>query len=288
MAAESEVRDIIRSTWMSNPGVCALLAPTGSECRLHAGFILGTGKGEPQDDAHNDILTLDMHENMNDGKSYQYFYEATRKFPWATHFVKLDTDTYPFLHMVLPRISSGVDAAKAEGCDNVYLGETWTTDRVSGIKTESLFPPPACGYAIEGDMLRYEVEGGFAWNPKDNKKTYFKCWQFMRGGLYVISRQIALQATESGGAWSKGNDNGYYEDGVLGYNLVNYAREHDMCLSTWDPPSILPFSYDLDMKHHWKADQEKGWLHLRTPAAWQGIEEDLRSEGLLSLLETGE
>eukprot|EP00929_Paragymnodinium_shiwhaense_P021547 TRINITY_DN14018_c0_g1_i1.p1 TRINITY_DN14018_c0_g1~~TRINITY_DN14018_c0_g1_i1.p1 ORF type:complete len:327 (+),score=0.97 TRINITY_DN14018_c0_g1_i1:334-1314(+) len=272
MASDSAVRAVIRNTWMNNAGVCALLSPASPECRVHAGFFLGTGKGEAKDDAHQDILVLNMPENMNEGKTYQYLHEASRKFDWATHFVKLDTDTYPFLHVLLPRISAAAGPAREKGCD-IYLGQLCNEiglRRAMEGKPKNVLPPPACGLPIYGDLLRYEVPGGNAWDPEHNRTTYRKCFTYMRGGLYVISRRIALEATEDGGVWALNKEGA--EDAVTGYNLVNYARNHDRCLHTWDPPT--PQETGLQ---HFAEGSQRGWLHLRADVDWHLVDRELPS-----------
>eukprot|EP00929_Paragymnodinium_shiwhaense_P002124 TRINITY_DN10231_c0_g1_i1.p1 TRINITY_DN10231_c0_g1~~TRINITY_DN10231_c0_g1_i1.p1 ORF type:complete len:432 (-),score=29.60 TRINITY_DN10231_c0_g1_i1:82-1293(-) len=269
MAADVDVRAVIRKTWMNQPSVCGILAPPSADCIAHAGFVLGTGEGEPTDDTYGDIMTLDIYENMNEGKSYQYFYEAARKFPWATHFVKLDTDTYPFLHILLPRISNVSRVAQQNDCD-VYLGMAMMDNEYN---KENVWkrPPETCERPLHGNMLEYRIDGDFVWDAEQHKNTYRKCFGYMQGGLYVISARIALAATAKGEAWS--SDKVGPEDGMSGYHLVDYARRTDTCLSTWDPLTWYPFFLSLT------ATSQKGWLHLFLKKDWRSIDANLTSLG---------
>lgn len=122
---ESRYRDVHRRTWMKSSGpmkVCRVEAPTivthtaPPHCSIFATFLLGS---DPRFDAqvtkeaaiHKDI-TLVLRDDgvpvQDDGlsndslawtvktKVFHWFRLATERFPWATHVMKMDMDTYPF------------------------------------------------------------------------------------------------------------------------------------------------------------------------------------------------
>eukprot|EP00929_Paragymnodinium_shiwhaense_P014846 TRINITY_DN122810_c0_g1_i1.p1 TRINITY_DN122810_c0_g1~~TRINITY_DN122810_c0_g1_i1.p1 ORF type:complete len:416 (-),score=48.56 TRINITY_DN122810_c0_g1_i1:163-1410(-) len=279
MAADVTVRSIIRDTWMRNSQVCTILSPPKPECLVHAGFILGKGKGEPSDDVHDDIIVLHTQENMDEGKSYQYFYEVSRRFGWATHIVKLDTDTYPFLHVLLPRIVNVSAVAQQKGCD-VYLGmfvPGWFPDCQPSEEGCIKKPPCAldCDYPLHGNLENYEHSGddidGAPDDEKPDKTKDDQCWGYMAGGLYVVSRRIALEATAEGLEWSQDKEG--QEDAVTGHHLVEYSRGRDICLSGWDPPN----RHDSIKAANLRGGKERGWMHLADDSRWRLVELELGS-----------
>ncbi len=49
---------------------------------------------------HQDLYLLDCVENMNEGKSFQYFTSVRQDFPEFAYYAKTDTDTYVLFHSV--------------------------------------------------------------------------------------------------------------------------------------------------------------------------------------------
>jgi hypothetical protein len=88
-------RTIIRQTIM-------LMAPAAAVtvrfviCRQEAAGLDPFLWAEVQE--HQDLYLLDCTENMNDGKSFQYFASVRHDFPGYHYYSKADTDTYILFH----------------------------------------------------------------------------------------------------------------------------------------------------------------------------------------------
>lgn len=96
----------------------------------------------------NDVIVLDCAENMDGGKTYDFFSTAARAFPDGTYdyVMKADDDTY----LRLPALASWLSAAARE---DAYLGLEMPCDR------ENFYPfPPfmsGMGYALSWDLVRW-------------------------------------------------------------------------------------------------------------------------------------
>ena len=97
---------------------------------------------------YNDILILNCAENMDGGKTYDYFSTVARAFPNGTYdyVMKADDDTY----LRLPALAAWLSGAARE---DAYLGLVMPCD------TENFYPfPPfmsGMGYALSWDLVQW-------------------------------------------------------------------------------------------------------------------------------------
>jgi hypothetical protein len=97
---------------------------------------------------YNDVLVLNCTENMDGGKTYDFFSTAARAFPNGTYdyVMKADDDTY----LRLPALAAWLGAAARE---DAYLGLEMPCDR------ENFYPfPPfmsGMGYALSWDLVQW-------------------------------------------------------------------------------------------------------------------------------------
>lgn len=103
-------RDVHRDTWMTSPLVCTIADET-EECAMVVYFVMGTiPNGSRQlvgreNTSRADIIELDIVENMNSGKSFEWFRFAALHFRSARFISKGDMDTIIFPREVLRSVS---------------------------------------------------------------------------------------------------------------------------------------------------------------------------------------
>ncbi|CAE8688778.1 unnamed protein product [Polarella glacialis] len=205
-------RDVIRKTWMNQSGACALAKGIKPDCSVYVTFAIAGGSKEVKFD--EDMLVLDTPENMNDGKSFHYFQASSKMFPWATHIAKCDMDVYPYLRSIVRNIESPPDGTPT-GCE-AFLGRPMSHDECGGAKW---CPRKGCKFR-QNDFLKYgEKQGG--------------CWNYMSGGLYIMTRSLASAISGPTGWWAH-NSHGI-EDLTAGRAVTYYAREHHVCVHSWTP-----------------------------------------------------
>lgn len=101
-------------------------------CIVYTGFVIGGNGYDPKrkqwqkllnstngtivDRNQSDVVVLDIQENMNNGKSWAWFHNASRMYPWATHIGKMDDDTYPYFAELLRRVN------QTQGQNLSYIG----------------------------------------------------------------------------------------------------------------------------------------------------------------------
>ena len=93
-AGEFSVREIIRRT-------SKMLAPGTISVKFVICQRISAEMGRQfwaEVQLHDDIILLDCEENMNDGKTCEYFKTAPRYFPNYLYYGKSDTDTYVLYH----------------------------------------------------------------------------------------------------------------------------------------------------------------------------------------------
>jgi hypothetical protein len=126
--------------------------------------VLVVGNSQFEDDGHGDFLRLPIHENIDEGKTFQYFQAAiewfsSHKVPYhpLNGIVKMDTDTavdWPaFSSHILPRLEP-----------MYYLGRR-NSRSVCG--NHEYCPPSDCHDFSDG------------------------CWVYMSGGWYALSLDLA-------------------------------------------------------------------------------------------------
>jgi len=210
VGSATEYQKVIRDTWMNQRGVCNLMGEKvpRAGCSVYTAFVMG--RDYSNDSAwtpSGDGLYLDVQENMNQGKTMAFFRFAARQFPWATHIAKMDMDAFPFLHKVVASLYGSEKPCRAKyeywgakfgskHCENYPFGRTFTDN---------------C--------------------PDDSCVKKLPCADQMNGGMYGLSRDLALEATEPGDVWAQGAAGG--EDGVTGRRLREWSHKNNKCVSMW-------------------------------------------------------
>eukprot|EP00929_Paragymnodinium_shiwhaense_P089264 TRINITY_DN49440_c0_g1_i1.p1 TRINITY_DN49440_c0_g1~~TRINITY_DN49440_c0_g1_i1.p1 ORF type:complete len:426 (+),score=117.06 TRINITY_DN49440_c0_g1_i1:102-1379(+) len=112
---DERIRDIIRQTWMRQPGVCPLHAASREDgsCSMHIVFVVGGGAGEPQ--LQDDVLkveAVDGHRCYGERntenfcglrqKVIAFLRYSADNFRWATHVGRVDQDYFPHFRKTLP------------------------------------------------------------------------------------------------------------------------------------------------------------------------------------------
>lgn len=243
-ADDHEYREVIRATWMRSAimrqgGVCLLSDGHAPGCSVYVTFVIGAkpGAGAASDfpppkqspsrrnkqaawnrDAaksylyafQRDVLLLNITENMNAGKTYEYFKVAAEAFPWATHIGNMDLDTYPHIHKLVTGLAARVSSQ--DKCESY-----------EGLPLPMLPSSSVCSHLEEG------------------------CPKYMQGGLYVMSRGLAQGVTAAGGFWDLNRVG--REDRSAGKAVNHYIQESGICarisanpwkISAWEhEPAIL-------------------------------------------------
>lgn len=150
--------------------------------------MVGEGLAEEVDAATNRLMTpggaptpfplfVRGHfvENLNSGKTNEWFEYAVGAFPNSHFIFKMDVDVIPKWHLV----GQLLEAAGGTQARRVYLGRLNTHDKCGGLPR---CPPPGCT-----DMSR-------------------GCWVYMSGGFYGVSGDLA--ALMAGCAMYRGNVTG--------------------------------------------------------------------------------
>lgn len=207
-------RELARSTWMSQPGICPLTSsgPVGS-CSVYVTFVVGTPslrefQGDQGNHSEKDVTVLPTVENMNHGKTRLWFEHATKNFGWATHVVKMDSDAFPHLSTIVERITHF-----STSCEHVYGGVPFTC------KAKEFCPPADCDIPLGNNFLAY-------------KSANRNCWSYMQGGLYFMTAKLAAEVSKPGGWWDRdAKGNCYPEDLTTGHAVSIYARANHMCVA---------------------------------------------------------
>lgn len=160
---------------------------------------------EEQDSSHEEqgMLVLDTFENMNKGKSFLWFSEALRRFPWATHIAKMDMDTYPFLHKLLHRMSLYRTCASNDG-QYEYMGR---------------FAKPRGSLNFANNCSSSECDASAS--PSDAMPISVGS-TYMQGGLYILSRPLVEKIN-----WTR---TWGIEDKVMGETIDRTAGQHQFCV----------------------------------------------------------
>lgn len=224
---DAPYRQVIRSTWMQQRGVCTLpSAGPASDCNVYATFVVGNNGGWST--GEGDLTVLPMKENMNGGKTRAWFEHATTHYGWATHVAKMDTDAFPYVQLILTALGGF-----AASCDNVYGGVPVTCTG------EAYCPPRGCGYSVGDDFMQYRYRGNMA-----------DCFSYMQGGFYVLSFGLAANASKSGGWWHRESKRCFPEDALSGRAIQHFARESGICVAALKFASNAAF---------WHRPGKPGW-----------------------------
>eukprot|EP00421_Protoceratium_reticulatum_P069780 CAMPEP_0168407168 /NCGR_PEP_ID=MMETSP0228-20121227/26024_1 /TAXON_ID=133427 /ORGANISM="Protoceratium reticulatum, Strain CCCM 535 (=CCMP 1889)" /LENGTH=130 /DNA_ID=CAMNT_0008420831 /DNA_START=1 /DNA_END=390 /DNA_ORIENTATION=+ len=123
----------------------------------------------------------------------------------------MDLDTYPYMHKLVENISHHRDNDECED----YLGSP-----VDYLQCGSwgFCPPKDCSFPMDDDFMKYR---------------HADCWSYMRGALYILSRNLAEMASAPGTWWSDHISG--HEDLQTGKGVTEHARSANMCVRTWNP-----------------------------------------------------
>jgi len=189
-------RQAIRSSWMTLPEVCAL-TPAGPKphCSLYVTFVVGQSGKADEDSSEPDLTVLPMEENLNCGKTPAWFNFAATQYTWATHIVKMDMDAFPFVSSLLASMRSFRNK-----CQNVFGGRPWSH------RAEE---PAWQGQQVPG------LQPG----------------SWMQGGLFLLTPQLALNASAPGGWWVEESKKCRPEDLVAGLAIHNYGVNNNVCVA---------------------------------------------------------
>jgi Galactosyltransferase len=98
-AREKQARMAIRETWTNSTLVCTHIDSqrrTSAFCRIIYVFVIGHSEYDVDEEieSHGDLLLLEGVENMNEGKTYDFFRAVFNLHPGIMYFAKTDADTY--------------------------------------------------------------------------------------------------------------------------------------------------------------------------------------------------
>jgi len=225
-------REVIRSTWMTQPGVCRLkeIRRPPLECFLFATFVVGIPgfvanangvelqercqhdvEADLRGPNETDLLVVNASEDINCGKTRSWFEYASQQYTMATHIGKMDMDAFLDTRRFEALLQ---DFHPKAICPYVYGGRPWHCHN-------DLCPPLHCGRPKGTDFREYSVG-----DPA--------CWTYMQGGFYYMSRALAQATSVPGGFWNfAGEISGdcLPEDVLAGSAINNWARETGSCVS---------------------------------------------------------
>lgn len=104
-----EQRDVLRQTWMQQDQICKASSGPTDGCVVYVTFVTTVSEPLPADCIEaQDCLQVRAPEGWTHlyHKTKAMFLKAIDAFPWATHIGKLDVDTFPYFHRLLPEISN--------------------------------------------------------------------------------------------------------------------------------------------------------------------------------------
>jgi len=229
-----------KSSWMSQPGVCSLGAPPKQRpgCTVYVARVVGNGQtfvprgrghGPPLDARSwefrsDDVLWMDMTENLNNGKTFWLFHVLSASVPFATHIAKVDLDAYPYVHKLTTFLHSQQGCASDLQYVGVPMKRSWWKQPSHNLS--STCASQTCFEDI--DMT------------------------FHQGGMYVVSRALALGMTGDLSGYYSSNKVGW-EDEVFGLAVRQYQANiaGAGCVSVFyahgawhHPPNMVVDPYD--------------------------------------------
>lgn len=93
VAAHDDIRQALRETWLSSRYACPYyeyyrpwLSRTKKDCAIYYAFVFGNNTVVSEPDA----LMLPIEENMNKGKTFEWFRFAVKRFPEFNYIAKAD------------------------------------------------------------------------------------------------------------------------------------------------------------------------------------------------------
>lgn len=228
--SEGAFRTAVRETWMDQVGICNANNGPKIGCMMYVlfAYVDSTDREVPSDCSKaKDCVGADGQEGFKHlgEMTISLYRKVLEAYPWATHIGKLDMDTFPHFQRLLPSIPQGKYSLTGNMVDH------------RGCGSASYCPPEQCSKPIDGNLLNY-----LFWSGRRHIGVSVHCWSFPQGGLYLLSRDLAVGVF--GSKSSKGTidscdrrDLGL-EDVMVGWSAVEYARTLDVPVFTW-PESIL-------------------------------------------------
>lgn len=205
-------REVIRATWLQQRGVCLWSPEPQANCSVYVAFVMGRAKAECNETvpAYREpgALLLDVEESMNEGKSPMWMAAAARMFPWATHYGKIDMDTYPFLHKLVGRM------AQNRSCVNNASEYEWIGRPAVGRMRRLGTFKRACA---DRPCL------GWFHHPRLDAVRPEQPFRFMQGEMYIMSRPL-VQGIEW---WPRAGS----EDVEMGKFVANFSRSTGRCVA---------------------------------------------------------
>lgn len=241
IAGESLHRDTVRTTWMNQTGVCDLLKGQQKGCSVYAAFVIGkhgTGvlrgqqrelavhvSGREQQEPR--MLVLDIEENMNNGKTEEYFKVVAARYPWITHVAKCDMDSYPALHKLVNKIHQQTSCAPSP---YMYAGRP------------SSCTPKGCDHWLKDNAI------GHVCDVRDGcERNYVTSWTHNFGQLYLMSMPLVKKIAYEGSLWDK-PPRQTHEDVMTGWAVHSFVQEErkaeekeagrgngTTCIHVWHP-----------------------------------------------------
>merc|ERR1712187_340720 len=118
---------------------------------------------------------LDIEENMNFGKTYSFFHEASAHFPWASQIAKCDLDVFPYLTELLDFVYN------ASRCSSEY--EYWGKGNDNIFNASGTYYINKTGHVVQASSYS-------PWNrlcAADSCMQSQRSFSNMQGGLYGLS-----------------------------------------------------------------------------------------------------
>lgn len=223
-------RNVVRTTWMNQEGVCALGREEGPKagCSVYVTFVVPGGHQggrteigyikegkviEGRAEGHaTDMTVLPMHESMSCDKIPFWFFHAQKKHGWATHIVKMDIDVFPRVQELLATIRRGPTVRRCS---------QYPQDIFGGRVGEK-----ACSHGM--------------------------CWQSYQGGMYLMSMELAKKVTKPGSWWheesKKWQDMGKPcrpDDVITGEAVLDHVMRHGECVNRIDFEPGRQYVHDM-------------------------------------------
>jgi len=225
--------DRIRTTWVNQPLACNVSElGRAPQCRFGVTFVTGLDAGG-KISREKDFTTLPMDEYASCGKSWAWFNHAATAYPQATHIAKMDCDAFPHLSRFL-----SILLAFRSPCDNVFGGRSLTAygdNEPAGPFLQTCLepeycPPTHCGHPVASDFLRYNV-------------TDPRCFSYMHGAFYFMTRPLAVEAAKPGGWWHQQGQACHPEDVVTGHAVQKYGAEKGVCVASLHLNGLVAYAH---------------------------------------------
>jgi hypothetical protein len=220
---------------------------------------------EKEKQLHKDIVMLGMHENMNHGKSFEWFKFALEEFPKAMYIAKGDVDAFVHPIHLAQQLSSLPSRNLLYGFDCQH-----NMEYKRGIKSLKKMSKKH-----SANTRLNVISTGMRYSSFDTAATFSNSWDevFMCGMFYLFSRDTIECAMKSDGLKVNGPE--------------------DFVASNWPVQAACPLNYTSDMYRFFdypgkeKGEmgawgQQLGWNkdavcihHLKSDRSWQDVNEML-------------